>query len=278
MTKLASFTAGGEMQWQAQADASHMKLKMKGKRWDTITFAFPLAQVARDTSLTVVFVCVLVFIVLQNGRDIGSDFTFGFVNALTAGVVSKKGRTRQRNQTETHLTADWIESTAVVKTVRGDTSLRAGDSSQMSKYFNDTARTKSTGVSNPQDFRGEEEKFRRGVEEWYQTCLFTRPSRAVLVTKDHNLVLGGIAAKRGDSIFIPAGSQVPLAMRRVDDGCYRFLGQCYSQSIMNGEAMMEAAATDFESITLAPFLSSRKFFLSSYLRRVMRRPFLQRNR
>jgi hypothetical protein len=76
------------------------------------------------------------------------------------------------------------------------------------------------------------------------------PSRAVLVTKQQNLVLGGIAAKRGDSIFIPAGSQVPLAVRRLDDGCYRFLGECYSQSIMNGEAMKEAAATDFESITL----------------------------
>jgi len=137
-----------------------------------------------------------------------------------------------------------------VKTVRGNISLRAGDSSQMSKYFNDTARKYCTGVSNPQDFQGEEEKFRLGVEEWYQTCLFIRPSRALLVTKEHNLVFGGIAAKRSDSIFIPAGSQIPLAVRRLNDGCYRVLGECYSQSIMNGEAMKEAAATDFESINL----------------------------
>jgi hypothetical protein len=40
MTKLALFTARGEMQLQAQADAAYMKLKMKGKMWDTITFAF----------------------------------------------------------------------------------------------------------------------------------------------------------------------------------------------------------------------------------------------
>jgi hypothetical protein len=194
------------MQLQAEADAAHMKLKMKGKTWDMITFACPLAQVVGDTGLTALFVCVLVFMVLQSGKDIGSDFTYAFVNALTAGVVLENGRTRQRNQTETRLIVDWIESTAVVKTVRGDISLRAGDSSQMSKYFNETARKYGTGVSNPEDFQGEVEKFRRGGEEWYQTCLSTRPSRALLGAKEHNLVMGGIAAKRGDSIFIPAGS------------------------------------------------------------------------
>lgn len=250
LAKLAPFAAGGDMKLQAEAHISSMQLKLKGKFWDTVTFAFPLSDVAGDTGLTALFVCVLIFIVLQRGNYVGVDFTHAFVNALSAGVVSEGGKTRQRTQTETHLIAEWIESTVVVQTVREETSLIAGNSSQMSKYFNATAKNYSNGVSNPSDFRGEEAKYRSGVEEWYSTSLFTRPSRALFVTKQHKLVLGGIAAKRGDSVFIPAGSRVPVAVRRLDDGCYQFIGECYSQGIMSGQAMRETTADDLESIVL----------------------------
>ncbi|KAF6802485.1 hypothetical protein CMUS01_15337 [Colletotrichum musicola] len=49
------------------------------------------------------------------------------------------------------------------------------------------------------------------------------------------LIAGGIEA--GDEIWILPGLNVPVALRRVEDGSYSLVGVTYVHGIMHGEAV-----------------------------------------
>ena len=48
----------------------------------------------------------------------------------------------------------------------------------------------------------------------------------------------------GDSVVIIHGFNLPMAIRKVQDGTYRFLGPCYVHGFMDGEAFDMASLVD----------------------------------
>jgi hypothetical protein len=72
-------------------------------------------------------------------------------------------------------------------------------------------------------------------------------SRSLIVGHRWNLGLAHETVCKGDLICIVYGSKVPLILRRVTDGQYRLVGQCYLEGYMRGEAVTwnEREADDF---------------------------------
>ncbi|TVY32145.1 Heterokaryon incompatibility protein 6,OR allele [Lachnellula subtilissima] len=61
--------------------------------------------------------------------------------------------------------------------------------------------------------------------------------RLPFITRKGHLVLGPEYAKRGDSVALIKGTQVPFILRPQSDGQYRLIGEAYVDGIMDGEAM-----------------------------------------
>ena len=72
-------------------------------------------------------------------------------------------------------------------------------------------------------------------------------SRQVIVMRDWRLGLAHRSVCEGDLICIAHGSKVPLVLRRLTNGYYRLMGQCYFESAMRGEEVNwdEASADEF---------------------------------
>lgn len=56
-------------------------------------------------------------------------------------------------------------------------------------------------------------------------------------TKNGRLACMPVNAEVGDDICIFFGGRVPYAIRPIGGGLYRFIGQCYVNGIMDGEAL-----------------------------------------
>ncbi|CAG5139407.1 uncharacterized protein ALTATR162_LOCUS481 [Alternaria atra] len=71
--------------------------------------------------------------------------------------------------------------------------------------------------------------------------------RQLIVGRDWRLGLAHRTACEGDLICIIHGSQVPLVLRRLPNGYYHLIGQCYFEGAMRGEEVTwdEADADDF---------------------------------
>ena len=57
-------------------------------------------------------------------------------------------------------------------------------------------------------------------------------------------------ARSGDLIVFAHGVDLPMVLREVSPGIYRFLGQCYIHGIIHGEAMSFHEARAVQDCTL----------------------------
>jgi hypothetical protein len=71
--------------------------------------------------------------------------------------------------------------------------------------------------------------------------------RQLIIGRDWRLGLAHDTVDEGDLICIAHGSKVPLVLRRLPSGYYRFMGQCYLEGAMRGEEVNwdEAGADEF---------------------------------
>lgn len=76
--------------------------------------------------------------------------------------------------------------------------------------------------------------------------------RLFFVTSSGRFGLGPPLTKPGDIVAILYGGEVPFVLRSIGDGIYKFVGQCYVEGIMFGEALRahEAAGGTDESIRI----------------------------
>lgn len=71
----------------------------------------------------------------------------------------------------------------------------------------------------------------------YTSALAPMLNRRLFVTSTGHLGLGPAGMMSGDIIVVLLGGRVPYVLRRVDDVCWRFVGECYVDGFMYGEAM-----------------------------------------
>jgi hypothetical protein len=62
-------------------------------------------------------------------------------------------------------------------------------------------------------------------------------SRMLMTTKKGYVGFVPKRSRAGDLVFVLMGSDVPLVLRRCEEGMYRLVGECYVHGIMEGEAM-----------------------------------------
>jgi hypothetical protein len=62
-------------------------------------------------------------------------------------------------------------------------------------------------------------------------------SRMMMTTKKGYVDFVPKRSRAGDLVFVLMGSDVPLVLRRCEEGMYRLVGECYVHGIMEGEAM-----------------------------------------
>ncbi|KAF2441203.1 HET-domain-containing protein [Karstenula rhodostoma CBS 690.94] len=71
----------------------------------------------------------------------------------------------------------------------------------------------------------------------YTSALAPMLHRRLFVTSTGHLGLGPAGMMSGDVVVVLFGGRVLYVLRRVDDVCWRFLGECYVDGFMYGEAM-----------------------------------------
>ena len=67
-------------------------------------------------------------------------------------------------------------------------------------------------------------------------CAIAR--RKLFVTETGIVGLGPLSIQPGDHIYLLPGAKTPFVLRRVDN-CFKVIGDCYAQGLMNGGAMLE---------------------------------------
>lgn len=77
-------------------------------------------------------------------------------------------------------------------------------------------------------------------------------SRMLMTTKKGYVGFVPKRSRAGDLVFVLMGSDVPLVLRRCEEGMYRLVGECYVHGIMEGEAMdtFEKGEHVLETVTL----------------------------
>jgi hypothetical protein len=91
--------------------------------------------------------------------------------------------------------------------------------------------------------------FSRLLTEQLETVMH----RQYVFTEGSRFAIGPESAEPGDEIWILAGSNVPIVLRKASSGNasrYSFVGQAYVHGIMFGEAITHATADGLRSITL----------------------------
>jgi hypothetical protein len=75
--------------------------------------------------------------------------------------------------------------------------------------------------------------------------------RRFFVTKEGRLGQASLAARVGDGFFVALGAQVPFVVRRTGTGAggYEFVGECFLDGVMDGEAL-EGAGGEMQEIAL----------------------------
>lgn len=74
-------------------------------------------------------------------------------------------------------------------------------------------------------------------------------NRRLCWTKEGHLGLVPRFAKQDDNVVVVPGSPVPFVVRRIGKGTYHFIGECYIDRIMDGEAFKNQGQ-ELENITL----------------------------
>lgn len=67
---------------------------------------------------------------------------------------------------------------------------------------------------------------------WKASCY-----RSAFVTEGGELGMGSSTAMKGDKVVVLYGGQVPYVIREQEGGWYKFVGECYVNSLMNGDAI-----------------------------------------
>lgn len=62
-------------------------------------------------------------------------------------------------------------------------------------------------------------------------------ARRLAVTEKGHLGMAASRAKRGDLVCVLFGCSIPVLLRELDKGTYEFIGECYLDGFMNGEAL-----------------------------------------
>lgn len=71
----------------------------------------------------------------------------------------------------------------------------------------------------------------------YTSALTPMLHRRLFVTSTGHLGLGPAGMMSGDVVVVLFGGRVPYVLRRVGDGYWRFVGECYVDGFMHGEAL-----------------------------------------
>ncbi|KAI9860802.1 MAG: hypothetical protein M1813_005725 [Trichoglossum hirsutum] len=74
--------------------------------------------------------------------------------------------------------------------------------------------------------------WRDAIEQQVNACKF-------FFTKNFRMGLSPLGAQEGDLICLLLGGEVPVLLRRYDDG-YIFIGECYVHGLMDGEGLVDA--------------------------------------
>ncbi|KAF2025760.1 hypothetical protein EK21DRAFT_92947 [Setomelanomma holmii] len=73
--------------------------------------------------------------------------------------------------------------------------------------------------------------------------------RRIVTTKTGFLGLAPAEAEAGDSIAIPYGCDNPVVLRSCKDG-YRYVGECYIDGLMDGEAIEAVERGEYKEETI----------------------------
>jgi hypothetical protein len=75
-------------------------------------------------------------------------------------------------------------------------------------------------------------------------------TRDLFTTPQGLLGLGLRSLKNGDELWLVAGSDVPILLRREAEKGYQVIGEAYVHGIMHGESLADLSSLHVETITL----------------------------
>lgn len=87
------------------------------------------------------------------------------------------------------------------------------------------------------DFKNHE-RIEASLEKWSS-------KRRICLTRKDKLAFVPQSAKETDIICVLYGSRVPYVLRRIEEGYYQVIGECYVYGIMDGEALDDNIERDF---------------------------------
>ena len=76
------------------------------------------------------------------------------------------------------------------------------------------------------------------AEDFLNNAEMACDRRRLGITRRGHLMLGPEIAETGDLVCVVFGAKTPYVFRRLTDGTYQYIGDCYVHGIMDGEAMM----------------------------------------
>jgi hypothetical protein len=95
----------------------------------------------------------------------------------------------------------------------------------------------------------EKKRLDRDVDAILESFRIAYSGRRLFLTKHNYIGIAAQSLQKGDSLWILAGANVPMVLRRLPSGNWMFVGEAYMYGIMNGEAV-EGHQEELERICL----------------------------
>jgi hypothetical protein len=122
------------------------------------------------------------------------------------------------------------------KTMTCETDLNGRASPEYGKFF-EMLCSISKHIGNLEDFEWDEEPDFAGIAK-VEACIGAGAGlRRFSSTENGRLACMPVNAQLGDDVCVFFGGRVPYVIRPCGDGFYKFIGQCYVNGIMDGEAL-----------------------------------------
>jgi hypothetical protein len=258
------FAAGGQRDLNAQVDLPSRRLKLLGRNYDKIL------EACDDVPSPGLENWLKWFIHLQNWflqqhkdgipSGLQSKFLMGFARIASGGSLlrTKSGSyeivPERITELELALLAWWLNSPIFIKRVSAV--LRAWKQNDNQDEPSDIMSwlEQKMFIRDLENYAleyGHSDSSLAGlVYRWYASVMLLERARCMHWTSTHKLVLGPRDAVRGDVIFVPVGAQVPLVIREQAGGGYTFVGECYYDDIMDGEAMRDIDDKELHTVVL----------------------------
>ncbi|KAF2275964.1 HET-domain-containing protein [Westerdykella ornata] len=90
----------------------------------------------------------------------------------------------------------------------------------------------------------------RHTSGMYRLCMDRMTNKRPFITKDGYVGLGPRCMTPGDVVVVFCGATIPYVIRPMEEGSFRFIGECYCDGIMDGEIVDQRSKEDKEDFLL----------------------------